>query len=165
MPSGDYDNVFFHLTSLGSLTGTLNLTVTGSQDGPSNPNRSFNYFDLISYLGNVNAPNYQLLFSGPPTTVNGFETVTGIVSLNDVGPYFVYQFRAPEGPGGAPRIFWRGFNGDPGAGPLRPSRAGAERPRYHPQPPQESLKREIHKSISRRSVASARLYSGPFPGC
>lgn len=87
------------------MTGTLNLTVTGSQDGPSNPNRSFNYFDLISYLGNVNAPNYQLLFSGPPTTVNGFETVTGIVSLNDVGPYFVYQFRAPEGPGGAPRIF------------------------------------------------------------
>jgi hypothetical protein len=102
---GYYDNVFFHLTSLGSLTGTFDLTVTGSQDGSSNPNRSFSYFDLISYSGNVNSPNYQLLFSGAPTTVNGFETVSTTLSLNDVGPYFVYQFGAPEGPGGAPRIF------------------------------------------------------------
>jgi hypothetical protein len=103
-PSGYYDNVFFHLTSLGSLTGTFNVTVTGSQDGPTNTNRSFSYFDLISYSGNVATPDYQLLFSGTPTTVNGFETVSGTVSLNDAGPYFVYQFGAPIGPGGAPRI-------------------------------------------------------------
>jgi hypothetical protein len=81
------------------------LTVTGSQDGPGNPNRSFSYFDLYTYSGNVNAPDYQLLFSGIPTTsANGFESISAPVTLNDAGPYFVYQFGAPIGPNGAPRI-------------------------------------------------------------
>jgi hypothetical protein len=102
---GFYDNVFFHLTNLGSLTGTFDMTVTGAQDGPTNTNRAFGYFDLYTYSGNVNAPDYQLLFSGTPTTTNGFETLSGAVSLNNTGPYFIYQFGAPAGPGGAPRIF------------------------------------------------------------
>jgi hypothetical protein len=97
-----YDNVFFHLTNLQPVSGNFDVTVTGSQDGPTNPYRSFSYFDLISYSGNVNDPDYQLLFTGTPVNVNGFETVTGDVSLNNAGPYFVYQFGATDG---GPRIF------------------------------------------------------------
>jgi hypothetical protein len=97
-----YENVFFHLNDLQPLTGTVDITVTGAQDGPTNPFRSFSYFDLYSYSGNVNAPDYQLLFSGTPVVTNGLEVVTGAVHLTDASPYLIYQFGAPDG---GPRIF------------------------------------------------------------
>jgi hypothetical protein len=98
-----YDNAFFHVTDLQPVTGTLNLTVYGAEDGPGNPSRSFSYFALYSYSGNVYAPDYDLLFAGTPVTnANGFEVVTGSVNLTDVGPYFIYQFGAPDG---GPRIY------------------------------------------------------------
>lgn len=98
-----YDNVFFHVSDLQSVTGTLNLTVYGAEDGPGNPSRSFSYFALYSYSGNVYAPDYDLLFAGTPVTnAGGFEVVTGSVNLTDAGPYFIYQFGAPDG---GPRIY------------------------------------------------------------
>ena len=49
--NGGYDNVYFHLTNQQPVTGSFNVTVTGSQDGPGNSYRSFSYFDLYSYSG------------------------------------------------------------------------------------------------------------------
>lgn len=94
--SPGYQNVFFHLNSLAPLNGPLQITVTGAQDGPTNPSRSFTYFDLYSYtFTDINNPltyTYKLLFTGTPTTVNGFETLMGSASLSNAGPYFIYQF-------------------------------------------------------------------------
>ena len=107
-PTGNvyYDNVFFHLNDPGP--NQINrLVVTGAQDGPSNPFRSFTYFDLISYtFTNISDPNtysYTLLYHGVPTVTNGYEVIDANVDLTNVGPYFVYQFGSPDSAG--PRIF------------------------------------------------------------
>ena len=107
-PAGNYyfDNVFFHLNVPGP--NQINrLVVTGAQDGPANPYRSFTYFDLISYtFGNISDPNtysYTLLYHGVPTVTNGYEVIDANVTLPNVGPYLVFQFGSPDSAG--PRIF------------------------------------------------------------
>jgi hypothetical protein len=108
-----YENVFFHLTNLQSVTGLLQLGVTGAQDGPTTF-RSFTYFDLISYTLdpadplNASKYNYTSLYHGTPATAaNGFESLFANVNLTNAGPYFVYQFGTadPNTGAGGPRIF------------------------------------------------------------
>jgi hypothetical protein len=106
----DYRNVFFHLDALNTVN-IVQLVVDGAQDGPSNPYRSFTYFDLISYtFANITDPgtyHYTLLYHGAPTTDgNGHENITADVNLQNVGPYFVYQFGTNPSTGNSgPRVF------------------------------------------------------------
>jgi len=106
----DYRNVFFHLTALNTVS-IGSLAVDGAQDGPSNPYRSFTYFDLISYtfteITDPSTYQYTLLYHAVPNTDGtGHENITAAVNLPNVGPYFVYQFGTDASTwNSGPRIF------------------------------------------------------------
>jgi hypothetical protein len=98
-----------HLTAFNRVN-IFRVIVDGAPDGPSNPFRSFTYFNLISYtfanITNPNAYQYTLHYNEVPTTDgDGHENITADGNLQNVSTYSADQFGTDPSTGNSgPRV-------------------------------------------------------------